>query len=69
MYLEGMDFINQIGHGAYEVNPVMANVLDVSPSAFVASKYSLTCIATLIVLVLRNVDGFAKSRKLPGTSL
>ena len=44
-----------MGRGAYEVNPVMAYVLDVSPSAFVIAKYTLTCIASLIVLMLRNV--------------
>ena len=27
-------------HGAYEVNPIMAYLIDVSPSAFVAVKYS-----------------------------
>lgn len=42
-------------HGAYEVNPIMAYLIDVSPSAFVAVKYSLTCMAALIVLILSNV--------------
>ena len=44
-----------IGRGAYEVNPVMAYLLDVSPSTFVIVKYALTCMAALIVLMLRNV--------------
>lgn len=44
-----------IGHGAYEVNPIMAYMLDISPAVFLASKYALTCMATMIVLVLRNV--------------
>ena len=41
--------------GAYEVNPIMAYALSVNTSAFVASKYVLTCIAALIVLMLRDV--------------
>ncbi len=53
-----------MGHGAYEVNPVMAYALSVSPSAFVASKYALTCIAALIVLMLRDVV-VVRGKKLP----
>ena len=50
--------------GAYEVNPIMAYALSVSPSAFVASKYVLTCIAALIVLMLRDVV-VVRGRKVP----
>ena len=50
--------------GAYEVNPIMAYALSVSPSAFVASKYVLTCIAALIVLMLRDVV-VVRKRKIP----
>jgi hypothetical protein len=51
-------------HGAYEINPIMAYALSVSPSAFVASKYALTCIAALIVLMLRDVV-VVRGKKLP----
>ena len=44
-----------MSRGAYEVNPIMAYALSVSPSAFLATKYVLTCIAALIVLMLRDV--------------
>ncbi len=41
----------------------MAYVLDISPSVFVASKYALTCMAALIILILRNV--IIRRTKLP----
>jgi hypothetical protein len=53
--LDGFLTLLLMDHGAYEVNPIMAYALSFSPSAFVASKYVLTCIAALIVLMLRNV--------------
>jgi hypothetical protein len=53
-----------MGHGAYEVNPVMAFALEVGPSAFVAGKYVLTCVAALIVLMLRDVV-VVRGKKLP----
>ncbi len=53
-----------MGHGAYEVNPIMAYALSISPSVFVASKYVLTCIAALIVLMLRDVV-VVRGKKLP----
>ena len=53
-----------MGRGAYEVNPVMAYALSVSPSAFVVCKYALTCVAAFIVLVLRDVV-VVRGRKLP----
>jgi Domain of unknown function (DUF5658) len=53
-----------LDRGAYEVNPIMAFVLGVSPVAFVASKYVLTCVAALIVLMLRDVV-VVRGRKFP----
>ena len=44
-----------LNHGAYEVNPIMAYLLDVSSFVFVAGKYALTCMVALIGLMLRNV--------------
>ena len=41
-----------MSRGAYEVNPIMTYALSVSPSAFVASKYILTCISVLWLYAL-----------------
>jgi len=53
--LDGFLTLLLLNHGAYEVNPIMAYLLDVSPFAFVAGKYALTCMVALIGLMLRNV--------------
>ena len=53
--LNGFLTLLLMDQGAYEVNPIMAYFLNVSPFAFVASKYALTCMAALIGLMLRNV--------------
>jgi hypothetical protein len=50
--LDGFLTLLLLDRGAYEVNPLMAYVLDISPSAFLAGKYALTCMAALIVLVI-----------------
>jgi len=42
----------------------MTFVLSVSPVAFVASKYVLTCVAAMIVLMLRDVV-VIRGKKLP----
>jgi hypothetical protein len=57
-----------LDRGAYEVNPIMAYALSVSPSAFVASKYVLTCLAAMIVLMLRDVV-VVRKRKIPPHAL
>jgi hypothetical protein len=62
--LDGFLTLLLMDRGAYEVNPLMAYALGVSPSAFVASKYALTCIAALIVLMLRDVV-VVRGKKLP----
>ncbi len=43
-----------IGHGAAEVNPVMAHFLDYGPAAFLAAKYLLTVSAILLLLIHKN---------------
>jgi hypothetical protein len=53
--LDGFLTLLLMNRGAYEVNPIMAYLLDVSSFAFVTGKYALTCMAALIGLMLRNV--------------
>ena len=42
-------------HGAVEINPIMAYYLKIGPYAFLAVKYSLTCLAVFILLICQNV--------------
>jgi hypothetical protein len=44
-----------LDHGAYEVNPVMAYFLEFGPYTFFASKYLLTIIPTICLLMFRNI--------------
>ena len=43
-----------LNHGAYETNPVMAFFLKFGPSTFFISKYLLTTIPVIILLIFRN---------------
>jgi hypothetical protein len=43
-----------IGHGAVEVNPVMAFYLDLGPYAFLAVKYALTSTGLVILVLFRG---------------
>ena len=62
--VDGFMTLLLMDRGAYEVNPIMSYALSVSPSAFVASKYVLTCIVALIILMLRDVV-VVRRRKIP----
>jgi len=42
-------------HGAYEINPIMAYLLNYGPYVFFVSKYILTIVATLGLFVFRCV--------------
>jgi len=44
-----------IGHGARELNPVMAFFLEIEPKIFMTVKYLLTCTSLVIILIFRNV--------------
>jgi hypothetical protein len=44
-----------LDHGAYEVNLVMAYFLKFGPHTFFASKYLLTIIPTICLLMFRNI--------------
>lgn len=43
-----------IGHGAVEINPVMAFYLDLGPYIFLLVKYALTSVGLVILLVFRT---------------
>jgi len=57
-----------IGHGAAEINPVMAFYLDLGPYAFLFVKYALTS-AGLVVLVLFRGRSFRSMRISAGVFL
>lgn len=44
-----------LNHGAYEVNPIMAYLLNIGPYAFYITKYAITIIATFGLFLLRGV--------------
>ena len=44
-----------LNHRAYETNPVMAYLLNISPYAFIISKYSITVIGTFGLFMFRAV--------------
>ncbi|UCG06849.1 MAG: hypothetical protein JSV83_23610 [Desulfobacterales bacterium] len=43
-----------IGHGAFEINPIMAYYLKIGPYTFFTVKYTLTSIGVVIFLILSN---------------
>ena len=44
-----------LGHGAREINPLMAYILRVEPEIFLTVKYLLTAISLFILLIFRNI--------------
>ena len=44
-----------MGHGAIEVNPIMAYYLNIGPYTFLTVKYLLTCLAVLLLLMCQNI--------------
>lgn len=46
--------LHLIGHGAKEINPIMAYFLDKGIVIFIVSKYLLTSIAVIIILLIKN---------------
>ena len=43
------------GHGAIEINPVMAYYLNIGPYTFLTVKYLLTCLAVIVLLLCQNI--------------
>jgi hypothetical protein len=46
--------LHLIGHGAKEINPIMAYFLDKGTVIFIAAKYILTSAAVIIILLVKN---------------
>ncbi len=44
-----------LNHGAYEVNPLMAYLLNIGPTIFIITKYAITMTATFCLFVFRNI--------------
>ncbi len=53
--IDGLLTLILIGHGAKEINPLMAYLLEIEPMLFMAVKYLLTCVSLVIFLIFRNV--------------
>lgn len=48
--------LSLLNHGAYEVNPLMSFFLEFGPYTFFVSKYLLTIIPAICLLMFRNID-------------
>jgi hypothetical protein len=46
--------LHLIGHGATEINPIMAYFLDKGTVIFIIAKYILTSIAVITILLIKN---------------
>jgi hypothetical protein len=46
--------LHLIGHGAQEINPIMAYFLDKGTGIFIIAKYVLTSVAVVIILLVKN---------------
>ncbi len=46
--------LHLIGHGAKEINPVMAYFLDKGIVVFITAKYIMTSVAVVIILLIKN---------------
>jgi hypothetical protein len=44
-----------LNHGAHEINPLMAYLLNIGPSAFIIPKYGITMTATFCLFMFRGV--------------
>ena len=53
--IDGLLTLILIGHGATEINPLMAYLLEIEPKLFMTVKYLLTCVSLVIFLIFRNV--------------
>lgn len=46
--------LHLIGHGAKEINPIMAYFLDKGIVVFITAKYIMTSVAVVIILLIKN---------------
>jgi hypothetical protein len=52
--IDGVMTLHLIGHGAKELNPIMAYFLDKGTVVFITAKYILTSVAVIIILLIKN---------------
>jgi hypothetical protein len=53
--IDGLLTLILLGHGAKEINPLMAYLLEIEPKLFMTVKYLLTCVSLVIFLIFRNI--------------
>ena len=53
--IDGLLTLILMAHGAEEINPLMAYLLDIEPKLFMTVKYLLTCSSLFVFLIFRNV--------------
>lgn len=53
--IDGLLTLMLLGHGAKEINPLMAYLLEIEPKLFMTVKYLLTCVSLVIFLIFRNI--------------
>jgi len=53
--IDGLLTLILLGHGAKEINPLMAYLLEIEPMLFMTVKYLLTSVSLVILLIFRNV--------------
>ena len=53
--IDGLLTLILLDHGAKEINPLMAYLLEIEPMLFMTVKYLLTSVSLVIFLIFRNV--------------
>ncbi len=53
--IDGLLTLILLGHGAKEINPLLAYLLEIEPKLFMTVKYLLTCMSLVIFLIFRNI--------------
>lgn len=53
--IDGLLTLILLGHGAKEINPLLAYLLEIEPKLFMTVKYLLTCVSLVIFLMFRNI--------------
>ena len=53
--LDAVFTLDLVGHGAEELNPVMAYYLNHGPLVFFGMKYFLTCASIVLILLIRDI--------------
>ena len=51
---DGLLTLILLAHGAKELNPIMAFLLEIEPMVFMIVKYLITCVSLVVFLIFRN---------------